>query len=160
MTRLIKNIFPLFMLLCAGTIAFAQGGYPPAFRQRNTQQNHVMRPNVAQRFDQIKKNYIARQLDLAPDQSSRFWPMYEAYQAELDEILILRRQNNANVQPNGSDQFDRELTYQQKITEIQKHYYQEFCRVLPPDKAAQVFKSERDFKFELLRRLKEGHQPE
>ncbi|PTQ95610.1 hypothetical protein C8P68_105115 [Mucilaginibacter yixingensis] len=158
MTRLIKNISVLLLLLCVSLAVRAQRGGQAAFRQRN--EARVMRPNVAKRFDQIKKNYIARQLNLTPEQSARFWPMYDAYQAELDEILILRRQNNTNVQPGGEDQFDRELTYQQRITAAQKKYYHEFCNVLPPDKAAQVFKSERDFKFELLRRLKEGHGPE
>lgn len=148
----------ILLLLSISFNSFAQGGRPPAYKG-NGQANKMRRPNVAKRFEAIKKGYISQQLSLTADQSARFWPMYDQYQNELEDVAKLRRANNTATQPNGTDQFDRELSYQQKITGIQKHYYEEFLKILPPDKASQVFKSERDFKFELLRRLKEGRIP-
>lgn len=159
MNKLSRNIFILLLLLSTGLTGFAQGGRPPAFRNNGGQAARMRRPNVAKRFEAIKKGYISQQLSLTPEQSAKFWPMYDQYQADLEDIAKLRKANNATTQPNGTDQFDRELGYQQKITGLQKHYYEEFLKVLPPDKASQVFKSERDFKFELLRRLKEGRIP-
>jgi hypothetical protein len=76
----------------------------------------------------------------------------------LEYVAKLRKANNATADPNGTDQFDRELGFQARITNLQKHYYGEFIKMMPPEKANLVFKSERDFKFELLRRLKEGHE--
>jgi hypothetical protein len=159
MNKLIRNIFIILLLLGTGLDGFAQGGRPPAYKNNNAQANKMRRPNVAKRFEAIKKGYISQQLSLTTEQSAKFWPMYDQYQSELEDVAKLRKANNAATQPNGTDQFDRELSYQQKITGIQKHYYEEFLKVLPPDKASQVFKSERDFKFELLRRLKEGRIP-
>lgn len=118
-----------------------------------------LHPRATKPLEKVKRNYLSQHLELTPRQSEEFWPLYDQYQAQLDEVLVLRRANNSATEPNGTDQFDRELNYQQKITAIQKHYYNEFLKVLPADKAGMVFKTERDFKFELLRRLKEGHNP-
>lgn len=141
-------------MLGAGLSTFAQGGRPPALRPNG--QPNARRPTVAKRFEAIKKAYISQQLALTPEQGTKFWPMYEEYQDELEEVALLRKANNAASPESGTDQFDKELSYQARITSIQKHYYDMFCKVLPPEKAGLVFKSERDFKFELLRRLKEG----
>lgn len=159
MNKLIRNLFILMLMLCTGAQALAQGGNGRQPAYRNGHMNRMRRPNVAKRFEAIKKGFISQRLALTPEQSVRFWPMYDQYQNELEEIARQRKANNAQTDPNGVDQFDRELGFQQRITAIQKHYYDEFLKVLSPEKASLVFKSERDFKFELLRRLKEGREP-
>lgn len=150
MKNLIRNII-ILLLLGTGASVFAQGRPPRARREVI-----VVRPNANKRLDNVKREYMAQHLGLSPVQSRVFWPIYDQYQRDLDDVLSLRRANNTSVDPNGADQFDRELNYQQKITATQKHYYHEFSKIMPPEKASQVFKIERDFKFELLRRLKEG----
>jgi len=150
MEKLIRHIL-ILLLLCTGASALAQGRYP-----RPRKEVVIVRPNANKKLDNVKREYMSRHLDLTPAQSRRFWPIYDQYQRDLDKVLSLRRANNTNVEPNGADQFDRELNYQQQITSTQKHYYNEFSKIMPPEKAGQVFKIERDFKFELLRRLKEG----
>jgi hypothetical protein len=150
----------LFILcMCAGTLLYAQGGRPPALRNNGGQANRLRRPTVAKRFEAIRKAYIAERLNLTPDQSARFWPTYDEYQDEVEYVSRLRKENNATADPSGTDQFDRELGYQARITNLQKHYFEEFKKIIPPEKANLVFKSERDFKFELLLRLKEGKNP-
>lgn len=160
MEKLIRNILVL-LLLCSGISAFAQGGYPRPRKEvviihKSDAKVLIRKSDANKKLDNVKRQYMAQHLGLSPVQGQKFWPMYDQYQNDLDEVLNLRRANNTAVEPNGTDQFDRELNYQQKITETQKHYYIEFSRIMPPEKAAQVFKIERDFKFELLRRLKEG----
>jgi hypothetical protein len=155
--KLTRNLLILLLMLCMGATTYAQGGRPPILKGAGP--GRIRRPNVAKRFEAIKKAYISQQLSLSTEQGSKFWPMYDEYQDELEEVAILRKANNAAAPANQTDQFDRELSYQARITSIQKHYYDMFCKVLPPEKAGMVFKSERDFKFELLRRLKEGKIP-
>ncbi|QKJ28812.1 hypothetical protein HQ865_03235 [Mucilaginibacter mali] len=156
MDKLLKHTYIILLTLGIGLTAFAQGGRPPALRNNNAQ-TKVRKPTVAKRFEVIKKAYIAQRLALTQEQSAKFWPTYDEYQYELDVVADLRKANNAQPE-NGTDQFERELGYQQRITNLQKHYYEEFIKMIPPEKANLVFKSERDFKFELLRRLKEGRQ--
>lgn len=153
MEKVIRNIL-ILLLLCTGPGAFAQGGRQ-VYRGRK-EVVVIHKSNANKKLDNVKKEYMAQHLGLSPAQSQKFWPMYDQYQNDLDDVLSLRRANNTEVEPNGADQFDRELNYQQKITATQKHYYSEFSKIMPPEKAGQVFKIERDFKFELLRRLKEG----
>src|SRR5476651_1581466 len=124
MDKRIRNIlFILLFLLGAGASAsYAQGGRLPAFRQKAIPQR---RPNANKRLEAVKKGYMSQRLNLSKEQKDKFWPIYDQYQNELDEVLILRRQNNKDPQA-GADQFDKDLEYQQKITGIQKHYYEEF----------------------------------
>jgi len=152
MKKLIRNSV-ILLLLCTGVSALAQRRYP-----RPRKEVVVVRPNANKKLDNVKREYMAQHLGLSAVQSRVFWPIYDQYQRDLDKVLSLRRANNTDVEPNGADQFDRELNYQQKITATQKHYYHEFSKIMPPEKASQVFKIERDFKFELLRRLKEGRE--
>lgn len=156
MDKLKKHFYISLLLLGIALTTFAQGGRPPALRN-NAGLQKVRKPTVAKRFEVIKKAYIAQRLALTQEQSAKFWPTYDEYQYELDVVADLRKANNAQPE-NGTDQFERELGYQQRITNLQKHYYEEFIKMIPPEKANLVFKSERDFKFELLRRLKEGRQ--
>ncbi|MES2277822.1 MAG: hypothetical protein V4592_17480 [Bacteroidota bacterium] len=159
MYKQIRTVF-IILFMCAGVLAFAQGGRPPAaLRKAPNANNRFRKPTVAKRFEAMKKAYITQRLALTPEQSAKFWPTYDEYQDELDYVANLRKENNATADPNGSDQFDRELGFQARITNLQKHYYGEFIKMMPPEKANLVFKSERDFKFELLRRLKEGKEP-
>ncbi len=156
MEKLTKYVAVLLLLVSTGLAGYAQGGRPGAV-QRPTPA--MRRPNAGKRIQAIKKGYISQRLALTPEQGAKFWPLYEQYQNEIDEVAKARRENNTD--PNaGSEQFEKELGYQQKITTIQKHYYDEFSKALTPEKATQVFKSERDFKVELLLRIKEGKTSE
>jgi len=38
-------------------------------------------------LQQTRKDIIAKNLTLTPDQSAKFWPMFEAYQKEQDAVL-------------------------------------------------------------------------
>jgi len=152
----LTRIVLILLCICAGLTADAQGGRPAL--QNKGMGNRVRKPTVAKRFEAIKKGYISQRLALTPEQAAKFWPTYDEYQDELEYVAKLRKENNATADPNGTDQFDRELGYQARITNLQKHYYGEFIKIMPPEKANLVFKSERDFKFELLRRLKEGRE--
>lgn len=157
MNKLKKYFFLLVLItLCLGARAQG-GGSRPYPRPR---QIGVNRPNAGKRLEAVKKGYISQQLNLTAAEAVRFWPLYDQYQTELNEVLKLRRANNMAATSNdGTESFDRDLSYQQRIINIQKHYREEFLKVLPPEKVSQLYKAESDFKFELLRRLKEGQTP-
>ena len=146
----IHHIFILLLLLSTCLVTNAQVRQEILMERR--QMAGERRPV---KLKEVKKNYIAKRLELSPEQSIRFLPVYEQYQSEYEGILKARRANNTTAEP-GADQFERDIGYQQKITALQKHYYEEFSKIMSPEKASQVFKSEKDFNIELVRRLKEG----
>jgi len=42
-----------------------------------------------------KRGLVERNMQLTPDEAKKFWPLYDAYQAELDKIV--KRQNRAVI---------------------------------------------------------------
>jgi len=93
-------------------------------------------------------------MSLTPEEAERFWPVYDRYQTELENVFRERRQNNQNS-ANDLDQLNKDLYYEQKLVQIRKKYRDEFLRILPADKVAKLYQSEREFKNELIRHLRE-----
>ena len=106
------------------------------------------------KIQSIKMDYISDNLHLSSDEADKFWPVYNQYQNELNVVLHQKRQNMLNSSKNPQDIVNDNLDYDSKILNIKKHYKDEFARILPSDKLAQFYKSERSFNEEMIKRLK------
>lgn len=106
------------------------------------------------RIEAIKVGYITRSLNLTPDESESFWPIYNQYQGEL---VALNRQRKEALSRNLSPEqrTDEQFKHEQKVLDLRKRYRNEFKKVLPPEKITQLYQSEKEFKDELIRQLKD-----
>ncbi len=82
----------------------------------------------------IKMGYIAKQLNLSPEEAERFWPVYNQYTEEI-------RKTKIDAIGNKED----EIVTEEKIVNIRKKYSNEFAKVLPQNKVNLFFRSERQF---------------
>ncbi len=161
MHRLVKFILFIVVIFTTGYKTMAQGRFRqfpnnrPFLERRFNQRLNNPKPAGANKLNAIKNAYINKQMNLTPDEADRFWPVYDRYQQELTNVLRERRQNNSSPQPNGIDQVNREMSYDQQILNIKARYKDEFLRILPPDKVSVLYKSEREFKDELIKQLSE-----
>ncbi|WCT13918.1 hypothetical protein [Mucilaginibacter jinjuensis] len=164
MNNLIKYLFFALLLFCIRHETCAQPGaspyrsttvpnYRPNFNGHN-------RPDGMRKLNAVRNDYINKRLNLTPEEADRFWPVYNQYQAELGNVLRQRRINNSSPQANGIDQVDRDINYEQQILSIRKRYKDEFLKILPPEKVSLLYKSEREFKDELIKQLGERKQQE
>ena len=110
------------------------------------------------KIESIKTDYLSENMHLTSDEASKFWPLYSQYQQELTTVLHQKRQNMLNTQKNPQDIVDDNLDFDSKILSIKKHYKDEFSKVLPSDKLANLYKSERQFNEEMIKRLKHGRE--
>ena len=104
--------------------------------------------------------YLSQKLDLTPDEAQKFWPLYNQYTKEVEQLIAERRTHTTQTDRQSSvattaASGDPELKYEQRMLDIKNHYSKEFQRVLPATKAGSVFRSEREFRSQLLRSLKE-----
>jgi hypothetical protein len=158
MTNGVRNIFiaVLALAMCIETFAQGGGGYPLPYRRAAP--SSFSKPNTRfmgnNKLPAIKKAYINQQMSLTSEEAERFWPVYDRYQTELENVFRERRQNNQNS-ANDLDQLNKDLYYEQKLVQIRKKYRDEFLRILPADKVAKLYQSEREFKNELIRHLRE-----
>jgi hypothetical protein len=112
--------------------------------------------------DQIKDRiraaeiaYLSQKLDLSPEEAQKFWPLYNKYTKEVEILIAERRQHNTSPKTSSQPADQKELGYERRMLDIKTHYSQEFQKVLPAAKAGNVFKSEREFRNQLIRAMKD-----
>ena len=132
--------------------------------QNNKDQKGPIRDKIkAQRIA-----FITERLNLSPDEATKFWPVYNQFSGELEEIKKqqnqFRKSTNDKLAVMSDKEIDKaledELSAQQKSIDLQRKYMVELKKTIPTRKVAMLYKAERDFKIMLLKRMrKEGQKP-
>ena len=156
MNNLVKPLICIFFVA-----AFSYNGYGQRIRvvERRNALDRMDKPNAGRRMELVKEGFISRQLKLTPEESKAFWPLYHQYVREMTAVRVLKRANNSSNTPDGPEQVDKELAYEQQLVEIRKHYKEEYQKILPPEKLSELYKSERLFNDEVLKQLSERTIP-
>lgn len=108
----------------------------------------------SQQIESVKIAFITQQLNLSNDEAEKFWPIYNNYQRDLNELFKQKRENRLN-RPNANEELTNELNFEGRLLDIRKKYQAEFSKVLPADKVLQFFRAEREFREQMIRQLKE-----
>jgi len=110
--------------------------------------------------------FITERLNLSPDEATKFWPVYNQFSGELEEIKKqqnqLRKSTNDKLAVMSDKEIDKaledELLAQQKSIDLQRKYMVELKKTIPTRKVAMLYKAERDFKITLLKRMRDAGQ--
>lgn len=110
-----------------------------------------------------KSAFITRRLDLTPQEARAFWPVYDQYSRELQDLRKKGREEMMNAKMDFDKLSDKELekviddgiTRRQAELDLVKKYVVQFKQVLPVRKVALLYKAEEDFKRELLKRIRD-----
>ena len=117
-----KKLFSVLVLLCwLAHPAESQGG--GSFKQR---------PGLAT-IESMKTAFIIQRLNMSPEESQKFWPIYNQYAAEVRQSYFIYRYNNNEIQLDES------------LLAIKKRYSLEFLKALSPGKINDFFRAEKDF---------------
>lgn len=138
----------LLLIILMGVSMIAQAQEPPP---RNGRMPGGMpppppgepRPNI----EAIKVAYITKQLNLSAEEAQKFWPVHNAYMAELKKA----RQENKSA----------ELAFEEQALSIRKKYNSDFKKILnAEDRVNTVFKLDRNFN-DMMRQemMKRGMRP-
>jgi hypothetical protein len=154
MNKLVKPIFCILFILAIGRYSFGQVRVQVPVR-RGYPINRVNGNHPGSKLEQVKENFIGKQLKLTPNESRAFWPIYRQSVQELTAVRILKRMNNSDKSVDGAEQIRKDLEYESQIVNIKKNYSRQFLRVLPASKVSELYKSERAFNDEMLNILNE-----
>ncbi|MBC7914517.1 MAG: hypothetical protein H7Y07_10395 [Pyrinomonadaceae bacterium] len=108
-------------------------------------------------IESVRIAFITQKLDLTPDESQRFWPIYNTYQQEFQQLIIKRNQQRKAYKQSGQIPED-DLKTESEILELRKRYRFEFAKVLPKQKAGLVYPAEREFMHQLVEQYKSRKQ--
>lgn len=156
MNKLLRYLFFVLITIGSGNDeAFAQVDNMRSNFRRTPAPNTNLKGKRNPKLDAARNRFIAQQLDLTDEEARKFWPLYNQYQQELTAVRILKRLNNSSSQANGTEQINKDLSYDSQMVAIRKHYRDEFLKILPAEKVSELYKSETEFTNELIRQLSE-----
>lgn len=99
--------------------------------------------------------FFAEQLQLTPKEAQDFWPLYSNYRDEIKNI----NQQMRNIESEGSLSPEQKLSKKNQLEEqklsVSKKYQEQFKKVLPVAKVAQIDRVEREFKMWILSQVKQ-----
>ena len=146
-----KRIF-LMSLFSLGFIitAFSQG--PP----------RRMNGEGGDRVKAMRVAYITNILELSPEESEKFWPIFNEMERKMRDVRKDARNNRIEPDSDAAarqailDQLDME---QQRL-DLEKEYLEKLNTVISYTKLYRLKKAEKDFKRELLKRSRERRRAE
>jgi hypothetical protein len=93
---------------------------------------------------------VAQNLPLTEDEAVDFWPLHREYETDLNKILDERLAGIEEFIKNYGTMSDAEANklakksfeLEESRTDLKRKYYKQFCKVIPPVKAARFFQIE------------------
>lgn len=105
-------------------------------------------------IEAVRAAFITQKLDLTPEESQKFWPVYNSYREEVKQLALKRnQQRKALKHQSNAATADDGLKIESEMLDVRKRYRQEFGKVLPQQKASMVYPAEREFMQQLIEHL-------
>lgn len=140
----IQQFAMIFLLVIGNTAAFAQ--------------DQTKREAMAEKIHTMKVSFLTEKLSLSAEEAEAFWPVYNAYEAELKATRPENEQKPdfANMSDIELDRFvQARFAQEQSKLNIKKKYYPKFVQVLSIQKVVLLYESEQNFRKQLLKKIKE-----
>jgi hypothetical protein len=119
--------------------------------------------NRKDRIETMHIAYISQKLNLTSEEAEKFWPVYNQYKADMDQLRKERQDNVEAVKKAGGIDNMSDADIQKLIAsetdietrqlELRKQYVTKFQQVIPISKVAKFFIAEDEFKRYLLNQL-------
>ena len=120
------------------------------------------RPNsLRENLNSFKIGFFTKKLNLTTQEAEKFWPVYNDYQKQRnqiqeDRIAIIRdfNQNESNLSDAQlSDMGDKLVSSVTKETDLAVALHKQLKEILPPAKVIRFYQAETQYKAQLLNEL-------
>lgn len=113
-----------------------------------------------QKIETAKIAYLTKEMQLTPDEAKVFWPLYDAFQATLDEERLSNRQQLEKVRDNSENLsdadmnalIDKRMAHVEAVAKARKNFIQQMRKELSPRKVMSYFNAIEQFQRELAGR--------
>jgi len=142
-----RNTFALLLLFIGAVSTTAQA-------QRRSEEE-------IKKIQDAKVAIITNRLNLTPEQSTGFWPMYNEYAQRRREIHRAQRKiiNDKKAEGQNDEAVLNNLKevqeLRQKELDLEKEYQNKFLKVITASQVIELYKAERTFNDMLIQRLKQ-----
>lgn len=121
-----------------------------------------------ERKEEIKaerRAFINRFVGLSGAEADKFWNLENEMQTQLQQVRKTMHQELKAIKQKGVDNatdaelnrvMDNRMIYEQKMLDLRKEYHTRFVDLLGVKKTAKFYEGEREFKKNLLKKLRES----
>lgn len=111
------------------------------------------REEIKEKIEAKKIAFLTERLDLTPETSQQFWPLYNAYNEATEE---LHKSHRASMQDASAEaKLETLIDMEQEKLDLKKEYISRFKAVLGADKTLDFFHFDMEFKSRMLREIGE-----
>ena len=108
--------------------------------------------------------FITKSLDLSSEEAQVFWPVYNNFSDEMKSIKEKIRENMSSMRKDRSSLTEKQVgeimeqkfKMEQMVLDIKVKFNKEFQKVISNQQIAALYHAEKEFKKELLNRIKKG----
>ena len=108
--------------------------------------------------------FITKSLDLSSEEAQVFWPVYNNFSDEMKSIKEKIRENMSSMRKDRSSLTEKQVgeimeqkfKMEQMVLDIKVKFNKEFQKVISNKKIAALYHAEKEFKKELLNKIKKG----
>ena len=124
---------------------------------------NAQNPN-RERIDAYRIGFFTKKMNLTSDEAEKFWPAYNDFQSQRNDLQKERINNVRDFNQNGANLSDKELTEIgdnlansfTKESEMAQTFHSKLKEILPPDKVIRYYQAENQWKVQLLNQLQEN----
>ena len=148
MKKIIQHLSAALALIFVFAYAQAQG---PRMKEKR------------EKIESMKVGFLTQKLNLSPTEAKAFWPVYNQYENDLEQLRMNRRAERKSAREDLDGITDKEIEklvdgeilFKQQELDLRKKYHAQFKQLLPIKKVALLYRAEEEFKKELLQKLQE-----
>ncbi len=110
--------------------------------------------NIREKIESQKIAFLSAQLELTPEISQDFWPLYNAYKLELNALKDGKKEFAEESNTNDPDAvLEFMIQHEEDALTLKKKYVAEMKLVIGSEKTLKFFRFDRQFKERMLRGL-------
>lgn len=111
-----------------------------------------------ERVEAQRVAFITQRMDLSPEESAAFWPLYNDYKKEQEKLRKQIETNHKSVMQLTDEEvnqlLDQTLAIEYQQIDVRKMYIEKFKKVIPSRKILMIAPLEKAFNREILKKLR------
>lgn len=119
-----------------------------------------------ERIKAAKVAYLTRELNLTPEEAEKFWPVYNQYNEQREDLRdrIRDLMEESRIRGYSSDDkanaaLDEMLSIRERELQLERNFRKSMQGILPSRRLVALHQAEREFQKELIRRLQDRREP-
>lgn len=115
-----------------------------------------------ERIESFRIAFFTEKLQLTPEESQAFWPLYNEYENARKELRQKYRLEGKRLELLSDSELEeyieQQLKMEEEMVKLRREYVYKFKKILPIRKVAMLQKVDNEFKRQLLQELRKRQQ--